>query len=289
MTREDAALIRSENHVNFKFRGYDSRLGRFWSVDPLFRSYPWNSTYAFAENDVIRSIDLEGLEKAIVILNDGSNGTPKIQTTTDRKTIESLWKGLSVIKDVTWITGEKRYKWYSGGSKTNPSYPATIKDEGALIIDHRGGKTKLSYENWQQDNKLKNDLISAKRNNLYLRYPGKVLELSGDVLEVGGVLSAPFTEGTSLVISRIGAATSLAGTSLQVVADAEEGNYKSAITRAGVSLTTNAITGYLGKLAKKGLDKETDKWIKSYLEQKIGATSTVINNAIELKNEEKND
>jgi RHS repeat-associated protein len=56
----------SGNHVNFKFRGYDSRLGRFWSVDPLFRSYPWNSTYAFAENDVIRSIDLEGAEKLIM-------------------------------------------------------------------------------------------------------------------------------------------------------------------------------------------------------------------------------
>ena len=34
---------------------------RFLSVDPLAKSYPWNSTYAFAENDVIRSIDLDGL------------------------------------------------------------------------------------------------------------------------------------------------------------------------------------------------------------------------------------
>ena len=33
------------------------------SVDPLASSFPWNSTYAFAENDVIRNIDLDGLEK----------------------------------------------------------------------------------------------------------------------------------------------------------------------------------------------------------------------------------
>lgn len=44
---------------------YDSRLGRFWSVDPLSNDYPWNSTFAFAENDVIQFIELEGLEKGI--------------------------------------------------------------------------------------------------------------------------------------------------------------------------------------------------------------------------------
>jgi RHS repeat-associated protein len=54
------------NHLDFKYRGYDSKTGRFWSVDPLFKDYTWNSTYCFAENDVIRAKDLEGLEKLIV-------------------------------------------------------------------------------------------------------------------------------------------------------------------------------------------------------------------------------
>src|SRR5690606_20620385 len=48
---------------NYGLRIYDSRLGRFLSVDPLAKEYPWNSSYAFAENDVIRSIDLDGAEK----------------------------------------------------------------------------------------------------------------------------------------------------------------------------------------------------------------------------------
>ncbi|MGQ2985551.1 RHS repeat-associated core domain-containing protein [Flavobacterium sp.] len=51
----------------FEYRVYDSRIGRFLSVDPLFKEYSWNSVYAFAENDVIRAVDIEGLEKAIVI------------------------------------------------------------------------------------------------------------------------------------------------------------------------------------------------------------------------------
>jgi hypothetical protein len=45
---------------------YNPSIGKFLSVDPLAPSYPWNSTYAFAEGDVIRAIDLDGLEKYIV-------------------------------------------------------------------------------------------------------------------------------------------------------------------------------------------------------------------------------
>jgi RHS repeat-associated protein len=53
------------NFENYGMRMYNNRIGRFISVDPLFKDYPWNSTYAFAENDVVRSLDLDGLEKEI--------------------------------------------------------------------------------------------------------------------------------------------------------------------------------------------------------------------------------
>lgn len=52
--------------LDYGFRIYDPRIGKFLSVDPLAKSYPWNSTYAYAEGDVIRSIDLDGLEKYII-------------------------------------------------------------------------------------------------------------------------------------------------------------------------------------------------------------------------------
>jgi len=65
------------NSLAFKYRVYDSRLGKFLSTDPLAHSYPWNSTYAFAENDVIRFIDLEGAEKSppSATLGGGRDGT----------------------------------------------------------------------------------------------------------------------------------------------------------------------------------------------------------------------
>jgi RHS repeat-associated protein len=52
---------------DYGFRIYNPGLGRFLSTDPLSASYPWNSTYAFAEHDVISSIDLEGLEKYRIV------------------------------------------------------------------------------------------------------------------------------------------------------------------------------------------------------------------------------
>jgi RHS repeat-associated protein len=47
---------------DYGMRIYDPRLGRFLSVDPLYKSFPWNSSYAFAENRVISGIDLDGGE-----------------------------------------------------------------------------------------------------------------------------------------------------------------------------------------------------------------------------------
>ncbi|HMQ47530.1 MAG TPA: hypothetical protein PKA00_09050 [Saprospiraceae bacterium] len=56
-----------------------NEISRFLSVDPLAKNFPWNSVYAFAENDVIRAVDLEGLERAVVI-NNYINGNPSRTT-----------------------------------------------------------------------------------------------------------------------------------------------------------------------------------------------------------------
>ncbi len=62
----DNEMDGSKSYYSFSYRVHDSRIGRFLSQDPLRKDFPWNSTYAFAENDVIRAIDLEGLEKYII-------------------------------------------------------------------------------------------------------------------------------------------------------------------------------------------------------------------------------
>ena len=62
------------NHLDFKFRGYDPRVGRFNSVDPLSAQYPWNGSYNFAEGRVIDGVDLEGKEFYSVHMKIGLNG-----------------------------------------------------------------------------------------------------------------------------------------------------------------------------------------------------------------------
>ncbi len=48
---------------SFKCRNYDYALGRFLSVDPLAKEYSYQSPYAFSENRVVDSRELEGLER----------------------------------------------------------------------------------------------------------------------------------------------------------------------------------------------------------------------------------
>jgi RHS repeat-associated protein len=50
------------NFLDFTFRGYDSRIARFISKDPLSRQFPFYSEYQFAGNTPIAAIDIEGLE-----------------------------------------------------------------------------------------------------------------------------------------------------------------------------------------------------------------------------------
>jgi len=59
---KDNELYGEGNAYSFEYRIHDPRLGRFMSLDPLFRDYPYNSPYAFAENKVIQFVELEGLE-----------------------------------------------------------------------------------------------------------------------------------------------------------------------------------------------------------------------------------
>jgi len=63
--KENDNEIKGEgNQQDYGMRIYDPRVGRFLSVDPLMSEYPWNSTYAYAENNPINYEDIDGLERS---------------------------------------------------------------------------------------------------------------------------------------------------------------------------------------------------------------------------------
>ncbi|OOG76498.1 RHS repeat domain-containing protein [Algoriphagus sp. A40] len=68
----------NQSHYDYGFRIYNPTIGKFLSVDPLAKEFPWNSSYAFAENDVIRNVDLDGLEKVETRFT-FTPGKPKVQ------------------------------------------------------------------------------------------------------------------------------------------------------------------------------------------------------------------
>jgi RHS repeat-associated protein len=51
------------NLQDYGMRMYDPRLGRFLSIDPLTKTYPWYSPYQFAGNKPIWATDIDGLEE----------------------------------------------------------------------------------------------------------------------------------------------------------------------------------------------------------------------------------
>ena len=58
---------------DYGFRIYNPAIGKFLSVDPLTRSYPYYTPYQFAGNKPIAAIDLDGLEEKIVTTQFYSN------------------------------------------------------------------------------------------------------------------------------------------------------------------------------------------------------------------------
>jgi RHS repeat-associated protein len=92
----DAEVKGDGTSYAFEYRIQDPRLGRFSSLDPLFKDYPANSPYAFAENDPINYIDLEGLEKAVSEKH--LKTTPQISNVPKASTQASTGLNLGIVK-----------------------------------------------------------------------------------------------------------------------------------------------------------------------------------------------
>lgn len=90
------------NTQDYGFRIYNPALGRFLSVDPLTKNYPWYTPYQFAGNKPINSIDLDGLEEyesydaykkgGGTKTQDKMDGTDGVWLKSDREAKNGTWK-----------------------------------------------------------------------------------------------------------------------------------------------------------------------------------------------------
>jgi RHS repeat-associated protein len=96
---------------DYGMRIYNPALGKFLSVDPLSKSYPWNSTFAFAENSPIENIDLDGFEKHTIHVKDvgGQKQIMKIETDNSIKYIGISPLGIPIKPQVVqYITTNEK-------------------------------------------------------------------------------------------------------------------------------------------------------------------------------------
>jgi RHS repeat-associated protein len=131
------------NLYQMRFRNHDPQIGRFIQIDPLADQYVYNSTYAYAENDVIRAIDVEGLEKLVIIHEKINRAVFQVTTQTVSRNGQFLnnnitindppeYKNLKIEKDVLRIQNGSKIN----GVKSEVSQDDFRKNFEAFIMNN---------------------------------------------------------------------------------------------------------------------------------------------------------
>jgi RHS repeat-associated protein len=85
MEKDDEFTGVTGSHLNFGARIYDSRVGRFLSIDPLIRDYPMLTPYQLARNNPILRLDPTGMwDVTVHVYNDREKHGYGVAIVTDR-------------------------------------------------------------------------------------------------------------------------------------------------------------------------------------------------------------
>lgn len=162
---KDDEVKGSGNSYDYLARFYDPRVGRFLSVDPLGYMFPYLAPYSFAENDVIRSIDLDGTEKLVKTITDDPNsetgepGHAKISISKDYYVVTA---GVAKVGDYNKIDPGQFKRLYDKGDGTlflkqlpNGSLPAVSLEGEELNWAKKAHSAKSDKKKIKYQNKLK--------------------------------------------------------------------------------------------------------------------------------------
>ncbi len=135
---KDDEVKGSGNSYDYGARIYDARLGKFLSVDPLFRNFTWNSPYAFSENRTIDGFDLDGLE--VVLVNDNSKdamfyyaGNKQLDKTAIHITAHG---DPHHIRDKNWDPIQKPSQFNAMLNRESPEWRNRKKSGSTVIVLH---------------------------------------------------------------------------------------------------------------------------------------------------------
>ncbi|MFO0355758.1 MAG: RHS repeat domain-containing protein [Sphingobacteriaceae bacterium] len=140
------------NEQDYGMRIYDGRLGKFLSVDPLFKDFAWNSPYSFAENDVIRSIDLDGQEKRIIV---------KVRDDAGKIIAMKITTNISNRNVVDQFIQQRNPD--GSTQQIQDSNGNTYNNEGVVVIDYNSsGIPTVTFKKETELDKFETDVMNNK-------------------------------------------------------------------------------------------------------------------------------
>ena len=156
------------NSVNYKYRMYDARIGRFFAVDPLTSKYPQWGPYNFSGNQVIHMIELEGLEPAENPKNAGTNekramsGIDMMASGASKKAAEDNFFSRSAwSNDDSSLKGELTLNLDGKYVTDTPSDPGNkynmkVSNSATFNVDESQAERTNNYESFVIQNLLEN-------------------------------------------------------------------------------------------------------------------------------------
>jgi RHS repeat-associated protein len=224
---KDDELKGEGNSLNYTFRMHDPRVGRFFARDPLFKTYPWNSDYAFSENKVIGHIEFEGLESKLAIYGAGihrdsqgniteKNHENQFKLESDKQVkVKNASKSLAVhdagllidlLEQETLDEGSIQYLFIASHSANH----GLLLDNGQYGLNYVGYKTSLQNSLGKEyeiesfkESIINNQSIVFTKDALVVFAgcnAGKTHNLKGEYI---GSIAEQFTKGTG--VASIGA------------------------------------------------------------------------------------
>jgi hypothetical protein len=263
----------------------NSNLGRFLSVDPLSRDYPFLTPYQFASNRPIDGVDLDGQEWikfTLSVWKDPTTG--ELISTSEREVTSTVEEkatyGNSGVLYETYDLDTKSFKYdYVPEVIVEPSVAQNIdgaitKTNSVIIDNVKTAVGKLdanlygSYDKnaggWEGDNDGVNTGTIWKKEvdatATGLQWAGKGTKYAGTAL-----LPTPFAP-LGLTLRKVGEGVELAGDALEIGQAYYEGGRDKAALKA-TNIIANSIAGELIK--RSGADKVT----KAIIEDIIGGVS----------------
>jgi hypothetical protein len=165
-------------------------------VDPLFKSFPWNSSYAFSENRVVDAIELEGLEKLITIAQKSRDGSITIRSITGKDLINFYRDNVIdqriglYSKGLKWASNQDREQYvYSKNDKYDGVQAGTL----SLYINERLDVTAY-FDNYISDRQL--SLVELATEKDYQERKWNIIGQGLESIAIGtvGILTASYAE-----------------------------------------------------------------------------------------------